>query len=325
MRAIGLGLAASFFFAFTFILNRSMQLTGGDWIWSGSLRFFWMAPFLVAIVVWRRHMGPVLQDLASHPWPWIGWSTVGFGLFYAPLCYAAASGPAWLVAGTWQVTIVAGMALAPLLHEPGNRRAEVPLTGWVWSGVILLGVLLIQWHEGHHLTVQDILTGIVPVMIAAFAYPLGNRKMMQFCQARLDAFQRALGMTLASLPFWALLSLVGVLRGSLPTSSQILQSFGVALCSGVIATVLFFAATNTVKDSPRQLAAVEATQAGEVAFATLGEVLLLSKPLPSGWSLGGLALVMIGMGLHALGMRASAPRIKARTPDARNEAPTQIT
>ena len=37
-RILGLGILSSFFFAFTFILNRSMNLSGGYWIWSASLR-----------------------------------------------------------------------------------------------------------------------------------------------------------------------------------------------------------------------------------------------------------------------------------------------
>jgi drug/metabolite transporter (DMT)-like permease len=307
MRAIGWGLAASFFFAFTFILNRMMQVSGGDWIWSASLRFFWMVPMLLAVVAWQRKLGPVLADLRGRPGPWLVWSTVGFGLFYAPLCYAAASGPAWLVAGTWQLTILAGMALAPLLREPGERSGRVPLSGWAFSGLILLGVLLIQRQQAHQLTARELMAGLVPVCIAAFAFPLGNRAMMRVCASRLDAVQRVLGMTLASLPFWAALSLVGVLRGSFPTSGQLAQTGAVALCSGVIATVLFFAATNTVKDAPRQLAAVEATQAGEVVFSAVGEALVLEKALPAGAALGGLSLVAIGVVLHALCSRP-APR-----------------
>jgi len=32
--AVALGLAASFFFAFTFVLNHSMALDGGNWLWN---------------------------------------------------------------------------------------------------------------------------------------------------------------------------------------------------------------------------------------------------------------------------------------------------
>ena len=45
---------------------------------------------------------------------WLLWSFVGFVLFYGPLTFAAAFGPGWLVSGTWQFTIIAGVLLAPL-------------------------------------------------------------------------------------------------------------------------------------------------------------------------------------------------------------------
>ncbi|MBO9542229.1 multidrug resistance efflux transporter family protein [bacterium] len=303
MRAISLGVGASFFFASTFILNRLMQLNGGDWGWSGSLRIFWTVPILLALVAWQGKLVPVLRELARHPMQWLGWSTVGFGLCFAPLCYAAASGPSWLVAGTWQLTILAGMILAPFLREPGEHPAPIPLRTWFFSGLILLGVVLLQGNEARHLTAQDLAGGVLPVVIAAFAFPLGNRRMMRFCQSRLDAVQRTLAMTLASLPFWIALALWRASSGRLPTSDQLFQSALVAICSGVIATIFFFAATNAVQDSPAKLAAVEATQAGEVVFATLGEGLILSKPLPAGGALGGLALIVVGMLLHALGTR----------------------
>ena len=45
-KAFGLGILGSFFFAFTFILNRSMNLGGGYWLWSASLRYLFMLPML---------------------------------------------------------------------------------------------------------------------------------------------------------------------------------------------------------------------------------------------------------------------------------------
>ena len=46
-----------------------------------------------------------------------------------------------------------------------------------------------------------------------------------------------------------------------------MQTFIVALFAGVIATVLFFWATDLVRSQPENLAAVEATQSGAVFFA----------------------------------------------------------
>lgn len=56
----------------------------------------------------------------------------------------------------------------------------------------------------------------LPVVIAAFAYPLGNRRMFEEYGGRLDTFQRVLGMTLASLPFWLILATYGWWSDGLP-------------------------------------------------------------------------------------------------------------
>jgi hypothetical protein len=49
--------------------------------------------------------------------------------------------------------------------------------------------------QANHLSLKEILLVCILVMIASFAYPLGNRKMMDICVDRLDAYQRVLGMT----------------------------------------------------------------------------------------------------------------------------------
>lgn len=125
-------------------------------------------------------------------------------------------------------------------------------------------------EQARQLAPSQVLLGIVPVLIASFAYPLGNRKMMELCGGQLDVFQRILGMTLASLPFWLAVALYGMADTGLPSSSQVGQSVIVALSSGIVATVLFFRATDLVRDNMSSLAAVEATQSLEVLFALLG-------------------------------------------------------
>lgn len=306
MKAVLLGGLASVFFALTFILNRSMELSGGSWIWSASLRFIFMVPFLFGIVVMRGNLRPLFKEMRLNPWRWLLWSFVGFVLFYAPITFAAAYGPGWLTAGTWQITVIAGVLLSPFFKETVEnaegsftRRQKVPVRSLLTSFVILAGVALIQIQHAQGLSLRLLVLAVLPVTIAAFAYPLGNRKMMALCGGRLDPFQRVLGMTLASLPFWLLLDLYGVFYKSLPAPGQVEQSFIVALSSGVIATVLFFRATDMVKDDSHKLAAVEATQSGEVIFSLLGGILLLSGNMPSGWSLVGLMLIVGGMLLHS--------------------------
>lgn len=306
MREILIGIFASMFFAVTFILNRSMELAGGSWIWSSSLRFMFMIPFLFLIVLARKNIKQVLLEIKQHPFQWVCWSFVGFVLFYAPLTFAASYGPGWLVAGSWQLTIVAGTLLGPLFfHTVQTKegtisvRNTLQLKSFLISLVILLGVGLIQLHKASQLSLHELVLGVLPVLIASVAYPLGNRKMMEVCGGRLDTFQRVFGMTLVSLPFWFILSGFGIFSVGLPSSEQILQSFIVAICSGVIATTLFFIATDCSKNHQGKLAAVEATQSTQVIFVIIGETLLLSSPLPKVWTFIGLLLIIIGMLLHS--------------------------
>ncbi|WP_400241611.1 multidrug resistance efflux transporter family protein [Niallia sp. JL1B1071] len=308
MRPIILGIFAALFFAFTFVLNQSMEIGGGSWLWSASLRYFFMVPLLVLIVVCRKNLTAVWQELKANPVSWIIWSTVGFGFFYDGICFAGAFGPGWLVAGTWQITIISGTFLAPLFYEKkigrdGGiqlARRKIPFKSLTFSILIVVGVSIMQLEFAVSISLKDALFCLIPIIIASFAYPLGNRKMMELCNDRLDVFQRVLGMTIASLPFWILLSIIGVLTVGLPGKQQVGQSAIVAVFSGIIATILFFSATDIVKDNMIKLGAVEATQSLEVLFALFGEIIFLSAHLPTPMSLLGICFVMIGMILHSV-------------------------
>ncbi|HYK72682.1 MAG TPA: multidrug resistance efflux transporter family protein [Pseudoneobacillus sp.] len=306
MKEILIGIFASIFFAVTFILNRSMELSGGSWLWSSSLRFIFMFPLLLIIVLIRKNLKQVLKEMLKQPIQWLIWSFMGFVLFYAPITYAAAYGPGWLVAGTWQLTIVAGTLLSPLFYEKIQTknglirvRSKIPFKSLSISLLILLGVAVIQFEKSNTLSFLELIIGVLPVVIAAFAYPLGNRKMMEVCGGRLDTFQRVFGMTLASLPFWVVISILGFIKAGPPPSDQIYQTFIVAISSGVIATTLFFIATDRVREHQDKLASVEATQSTQVLFVMIGEILLFSNPLPSGIALIGLSIIIIGMILHS--------------------------
>lgn len=302
MKEIALGILAALFFAVTFILNRSMELDGGSWLWSSSLRYFFMLPFLLAIVFYRTGFKNLQHEMKQNLSKWFLWSFVGFVLFYAPLTFAAAYGPGWLVSGTWQFTIVAGVLLAPLFVTVIDNkviRQKIPLTSLFISSIILVGIILIQVPQAKTVTTDNLLLGTVPVIIAAFCYPLGNRKMMELCSGRIDTYERVLGMTIATMPAWILLATIATFTVGLPSWSQIVQSFIVAVSSGVIATVLFFIATDRVRDHQGKLAGVEATQSMEVVFVIIGEMILLSIPLPEPIALIGLAVIIGGMLLHS--------------------------
>ena len=75
-RPILLGILASLFFAATFILNRSMNLGGGYWTWSASLRYLFMLSMTWLLASQRGGVKAVLKEIKAHPGPWLLWSTV---------------------------------------------------------------------------------------------------------------------------------------------------------------------------------------------------------------------------------------------------------
>ncbi|BCZ47438.1 hypothetical protein psyc5s11_35050 [Clostridium gelidum] len=307
IKSLILGILASFFFAFTFVLNQQMNISGGSWLWSSSLRYIFMLPILFIIMIIRNELFDVLNDIIKNPIQWITWSTIGFGLFYAPLCFASEYGTSWLVAGTWQITIVAGAFMSPLFFktiEIKNRiykiRNKIPKKFLVISSIILLGIYLMQSEEASDIFDLKILLGIISVILAAFSYPLGNRKMIEVCDNRFNTFQRVFGMTLCSMPFWIIISIYGCVSFGLPSKGQVVQSFIVAIFSGIIATILFFKATDIVSYDTYKLSIVESTQSGEVIFTLLGGITIFHDKAPTMIGLIGVILVVSGMILNCL-------------------------
>ena len=88
-KALFLGILGSFFFAFTFVLDRSMNLSGGYWLWNAVLRYLFTLPIMFILLLKNKKYRPVLDDIKERPVPWFLWSTVEFGLFYAPLSLAS--------------------------------------------------------------------------------------------------------------------------------------------------------------------------------------------------------------------------------------------
>ncbi len=293
-KSLILGIAGSFFFAFTFILNRSMNLGGGYWMWSAALRYLFTLPMAAILILPGGGIRKVWTEICRKPVSWLLWSTVGFGLFYAPLTLASVYGESWLVASCWQMTIVAGVLLTPLFGKP------IPMKNLMFSFLILAGIFLMQIQNLENLRGGRAVTALLPIVVAAFSYPLGNRKMMEISENRLNTFQRVFGMTLCSMPFWLVLSAAAYVRVGLPSRGQALQSVLVALFSGVIATVLFFRATDLVRHDQKKLALIEATQCGEVIFTLLGGILILGDSVPELTGFAGILLIVVGMVCNSL-------------------------
>ena len=293
-KALFSGIAGAFFIAFTFILNRSMDLSAVTGCGAQACAIFihcrCFSLFYGKSISGRLFCMKSAKDLPS------GFSGVpsGSGFFTPPLSLASSYGESWLIASTRQITIVAGVLLTPLFGQ------KIPLKNLAMSFLILAGIFIMQgshWGTSHPGTIVKVLT---PILIAAFSYPLGNRMTMAGCPSHITAIQRIFGMTLCSMPFWLICSAVAYSQAGWPNAGQNIQSFLVALFSGVIATYLFFHATDMVKNNPRQLAMIEATQSGEVIFTLLGGVLLLGDSAPSALSFLGVALIVLGMTINSL-------------------------
>jgi len=311
--AILIALASALFFTATYVLNRAIASSGGHWAWSAALRYLLTLPMLAVVLPWRGGYAPVWRALRAHPWVWLGWSGVGFALFCVCLTWAAAFAPAWLVAGTFQLTVIAGMLLGPLLYR--DARARLPRRALALGGVIVAGVAIMQaGHFDGHLG-RDAWLALLSVAAAAFLYPLGNRAILLHLERSgesLNATQRVFGMTLASQPFWWLVAgYAGAVAGA-PPAHQILLAAGVALFAGTIATILFFQATGMVRSDPAALGAVEAMQAAELLFSSVLGVLFLGEPAPHGYAAAGAVLVVLGIaGLGLLVGRESAGDARA--------------
>ncbi len=311
LRLITLGTLAGLFFSSTFVLNRLMSLQGGHWLWSAALRYFFMVIFLGMWFVAPgsgRHLGQVWRLYLRHLWLWTLAGTIGFGCFYALITYSATYAPAWVVAATWQSTILA----TPLvLLCFGHRIAKRAL---LFSLLIFVGVLLINLSRAEVAALKEIVLGSLPVLLAAVCYPLGNqlvweaenrggRLLPRLAEPLLTRpFVKVFLLTLGSLPLWIVILLV--VRPPWPDAAQLLQTAAVALCSGIVATGLFLYARQLAANA-YQLTAVDATQASEVLFALAMEMIFLGTAAPTPLGLVGIVATVLGLGLYLL--RQAAP------------------
>lgn len=298
---ISIGLLSGLLFSSTFILNRVMSLDGGHWVWSGALRYGFMIILLLLVLPLIQGPKKTLEVFLLFRCNWLFWSiagTIGFGGFYSLLCFSSDHTPGWVVAATWQLTIIASLIV---LLGFGRR---FPKKVWLFSGIIFAGVLLINISQVDFGNLHILLLGGLPVLGAAFCYPLGNQlvwearkghKTLPYIDSPLlqNPFNKILLLTLGSIPFW--LALILINGPPPPSSGQLLNTALVAIFSGVLATGLFFLARNRA-NKPSELAAVDATQSSEVVFALLGERLLLQAPFPDPLAVIGILLVFLGLG-----------------------------
>lgn len=312
--AVGIALASALFFTLTYVLNRASASGGGHWAWMASLRYFITLPLLLPLMPLQGGAGPVLRAIAAHPWAWLRCSAIGFLVFYCGLSFAASSGPAWLVAGSFQFTVIAGMLCAPLIYRDARRR--IPPAALGIAAAILAGVLLMQFGRGGPGLDRAGWIALACVLAAAVAFPLGNRLLLLHLERTgddLNATQRVFGMTLASQPLWLLVAGYAWHQSGAPSLPQVGLAAGVALSAGVIATILFFQATGMVRNHPVALGAAEAMQAAELLFAATLGALFLHEAWPQGRALVGAVVVTLGIVAFAVVVARPAAGSPRRT------------
>ena len=301
IKLIALGILSGAFFSTTFILNEVMSLAGGHWIWSASLRYAFMVLLLTLITLYNGGVKQLYDVLALFRVHWKFWTLaggIGFGGFYALICFAADFSPGWVIAATWQFTVVASLFVFMFFGRSFPKRV------WLFSSIIFLGVLFVNMSHVEQFDLRQFLVGGGPVLLAAFCYPFGNQLVWEATNGEgnrvpqihspllSNVFNKVFLMTLGSVPLW--LVLVFVISPPLPSTGQILNSALVALFSGICATSIFLYARNLATTS-NELAGVDATQASEVVFALLGGLILLGGNMPSILAFIGLAMILVGL------------------------------
>ena len=204
--AVLIALGSALFFTLTYVLNRATANEGGHWAWTAALRYFITLPLTIPLM--RGRWRSLWNAMREHPKAWLSYSALGFVVFYMLLAYAANSGPSWLVAGSFQFTVIAGMLCAPFLYRDARRK--VPLAAWGVGFLILAGVMLMQFAHADGGLNRAAWIALACVLGSAVLYPLGNRLLLLHLERtdeQLDATQRVFGMTLASQPLWLLVAI----------------------------------------------------------------------------------------------------------------------
>lgn len=305
LKLLLLGTLSSAFFSTTFVLNELMSSFGGHWIWSASLRYLFMIILLVFIVIIQNgfiRLKELYNLFIENYLFWMISGTVGFGFFYALICYAADFSPAWVVASTWQFTVVASLFILIAFKRTFPKRV------WFFSLIIFIGVCLVNVSSIDEFNLVALLQGGIPVLIASFCYPFGNQLVWEaknggyknipniHSKILSNAFNKVLLMSIGSMPFWIIL--VFIYSPPVPSSFQVLNTFLVAIFSGVLATTIFLYARSLATDT-KEIAGVDATQASEVIFAFMGGYFLLGTQNISLLSMIGVSLILVGLFLFS--------------------------
>jgi len=289
-----IGLLSSLFFSATFIINKMISIDGGHWFYSASLRYMYTIFFISILLIGFKGFDffkSVLLEYKNNIGFWTISGTIGFGIFYAMICYAAEFSPAWILVTTWQLTIFASIFVLALF---GNKVSKVTIFSTI---LVLAGITIVNLSHFDASNISAVLYSAIPVVIAAFAFPLGNQLVWQEKKKRdvavlNNAFAKVFLLTLGSSPLWFILFLF--LDVGTPSISQLQNVAMISILSGVIATSLFLYVRNKANTASK-IMIVDATISAEVLFTLLAEVLFLNAVMPSALGLTGILITIFAL------------------------------
>lgn len=167
-----IGLLSGVFFTATFLINRAISLDGGHWFFSGALRVIYALIFFsIGFIVFKgfNYFKSVIKEYLSNFRFWTISGTIGFGFFYSLLCYAADFSPAWVVATTWQITIISSLFVLAIFGKKLSKKV------WFFTIIIFSGITIVNFSHFDINNIEPLFLGFLPVLIASFCYPFGNQ------------------------------------------------------------------------------------------------------------------------------------------------------
>lgn len=294
-----LGLLAALFFTAIFIINRLIALDGGHWYWSASLRFVFTLLFLsIGFIAFKgfSYFKMILKEYIDNFKFWSIAGTIGFGLFYTLICYASYFSPAWVIATTFQFTIIASLFV---LYFFGKKLSK---NVWLVTIMIFIGVTMVNMSHFKMSEIDTILLGFLPVLLAAFLFPIGNQMVWEEKNRRANegadisliknSFVKIFLLILGSFPLWIVLYFFT--DAGVPSQEQAISVALIAILSGIIATSIFLYA-RSLCDTPKKLVIVDSSQSGDVFFALFAEMIFLNVAFPNLIGLLGVALTILGL------------------------------
>jgi drug/metabolite transporter (DMT)-like permease len=296
------GFLAALFFSITFVINKWLSVDkGGHWYWTASLRYIFVLILLSLLILFKygiKHYTDTLKCFIDNFLFWAFAGGIGFGIFYLSLCYASSYSEGWVLATTWQSTIL----FTPLvIYLLGNK---VKLYGVFYLAIMFMGVCLVNSYAFQK-SDTNILHSILPILLSAICYPLGNTLCKYACGGKYksltinkfeisqNVFSQILMMVLGAMP--VLILAWFIFKPYSPTITQIEFVFIVAILTGVIATSLLYKARQLAGTDSNALAFADGTQSLEAPLALFWEYSIFGGKLPNYLGFIGLTLLCLGI------------------------------